>query len=77
MSRPESEHVKALRGFRERLVEARRAAVRDTNLDASRPRFIEIQHAIDLVDKAMGDELDLTPLPRIDDPTKPEPVAAG
>ena len=75
MSRPESEHVKALRGFRERLVEARRAAVLDPNLDQSRPRFIEIQNAIDLLDRAMGDELDLTPLPRIDDPTKAEPVA--
>ena len=75
MSRPESEHVKALRGFRERLVEARRAAVRDANLDASRPRFIEIQHAIDLVDKAMSDELDLTPLPRVDDPTKADPTS--
>ena len=70
MSRPESEHVKALRGFRERLVEARRAAVRDDNLELSRPRFIEIQQAIDLVDRAMGNELDLTPLPRIDDPTQ-------
>ena len=73
MSRPDSPHVTALKSFRERLIEARRAAARDPDLDAALHRFIDVQHAIDLVDKATGDELDLTPLPKVDDPTEPEP----
>jgi hypothetical protein len=73
MSRPDSPHVTALKSFRERLIEARRAASRDPDLDAALRRFIDVQHAIDLVDKATGDELDLTPLPKVDDPTEPEP----
>jgi hypothetical protein len=75
MSRPESPHVTALRGLRDRLVEARRAAAREDNLDAVLRRFIEIETAIGLVDKAIENELDLTPLPRVDDPTTlPPPV---
>ena len=73
MSRPDSPHVTSLKSFRERLIEARRGAARDPDLDAALRRFIEVQHAIDLVDKATGDELDLTPLPKVDDPTEPEP----
>jgi hypothetical protein len=73
MSRPESPHVTALRGLRDRLVEARRAAAREDDLDAVLSRFIEIETAIGLVDKAIENELDLTPLPRVDDPTTPPP----
>ena len=75
MSRPDSPHVTALKSFRERLVDARRAAARDTNTDAALRKFIEVQTAIDLVDKAMNNEMDLTPLPAVDDPTEtPPPV---
>lgn len=73
MSRPDSEHTMALRAFRERLVEARRATSRSDDLDTAVRRFIEIETAINLVDKAMGDELDLTPIPAIDDPLAPAP----
>jgi len=73
MSRPESPHVTALRGLRDRLVEARRAAAREDDLDAVLRHFIEIETAIGLVDKAIENELDLTPLPRVDDPTTPPP----
>ena len=76
MSRPESEHAVALRAFRERLVDARRSAVRGDDLDAALRRFTEIQNAIGLVDRALENELDLTPLPRIDDPTAPPPSVA-
>ena len=69
MSRPDSEHVTALKHFRDRLVDARRAAVRDDNLDNARERFVLIQQALALVDTAIGEEMDLTPLPKIDDPT--------
>ncbi len=75
MSRPQSTHVTALRTLRDRLVEARRAAARDDNLDAGMARFVEVQNAIGLVDKAIENELDLTPIPRVDDPTtEPPPV---
>ncbi len=74
MSRPESSHVTALRTLRDRLVEARRATSRDDDLDAAMRRFIEIETAIALVDKAIVNELDLTPLPSIDDPTTSPPV---
>jgi hypothetical protein len=75
MSRPESPHVTALRGLRDRLVEARRAAARDDNHDAAMARFVEIETAIGLVDRAIENELDLTPLPSVDDPTTaPPPV---
>ena len=74
MSRPESQHVTALRAFRDKLVEARRVASRaDSDLDGSIRHFIEIETAISLVDKAIENELDLTPLPGIDDPTTPAP----
>ena len=73
MSRPESEHTKALRAFRERLVQARRATSRMGDLEVAVRRFIDIETAIDLVDKAIGNEMDLTPIPRIDDPTEPPP----
>lgn len=73
MSRPESEHVKSLRAFRDKLVEARRATARMDNLDDAMRRFIEISAAIDFVDKAIENELDLTPLPGVDDPTNPPP----
>jgi hypothetical protein len=73
MSRPESEHVIALRAFRDKLVGARRATARSDDLDAALRRFIEIGTALALVDKAIENELDLTPLPRIDDPTTPPP----
>jgi putative copper export protein len=76
MSRPDSPHVTALKGFRDRLVEARRAAAREDNLDKAIPRFIEIETAIGLVDIAITNELDLTPLPRVDDPTQPPPEPA-
>lgn len=75
MSRPLSPHVTALRDFRDRLVEARRATARQDDLDAAMTRFITIGTAIALVDKAIENELDLTPLPRVDDPTTaPPPV---
>ena len=73
MSRPDSPHVIALRAFRDNLVEARRAAVRDDNLDNAMRRFVEIEKAIELVDLAIDNELDLTPLPTVDDPTEPPP----
>jgi hypothetical protein len=73
MSRPESEYVTTLKQFRERLVDARRAASSDSNLDTAVRRFIEIETAIALVDKAIENEMDLTPLPRVDDPTEPPP----
>lgn len=73
MSRPDSEHVTALKTFRERLVEARRAAARIDNLDEALRRFTEIETAIGLVDRAIDNELDLTPIPHIDDPTEPAP----
>ena len=70
MSRPESDHVKSLRAFREKLVDARRAVSRTASTDdAAIRRFIEIETAIGLVNKAIENEMDLTPLPRIDDPT--------
>lgn len=71
MSRPESEHTQALRAFRNRLVEARRAAAREPDVEAAARRFIEIETAIGLVDGAIGDEQDMTPLPTVDDPTQP------
>ena len=71
MSRPESQHVTALRVFRDKLVEARRAAVAGDNLDDAMRRFTEIATTIALVDKAIENELDLTPIPRVDDPTEP------
>ena len=75
MSRPLSPHVTALRDFRDRLVEARRATARQDDLDAAMTRFITIGTAIALVDKAIENEPDLTPLPRVDDPTTaPPPV---
>ncbi|HZY67339.1 MAG TPA: hypothetical protein VFE52_02060 [Devosia sp.] len=73
MSRPESEYVTNLKTFRERLVDARRAAAVDSNLDTAIRRFTEIETAITLVDKAIENEMDLTPLPRVDDPTLPPP----
>jgi hypothetical protein len=73
MSRPESEFVTALKEFRERLVDARRAAATDSNLDSAIRRFTEIETAIGLVDKAIENEMDLTPIPRVDDPTEPLP----
>jgi hypothetical protein len=73
MSRPESAHVTALRAFRDRLVEARRAAAREADLDAALRRFTAIETAIALVDTAIVNELDLTPLPGVDDPTRPPP----
>ena len=73
MSRPQSQHVTALKEFRDRLIDARRAAVADTNLDKALARFVEIETALTLVDKAIENEMDLTPLPRVDDPTLPRP----
>lgn len=73
MSRPESEHVTALKAFRDRLVDARRSAVTDSNLDTARHRFTEIETALTLLDRAIENEMDLTPLPRVDDPTEPPP----
>jgi hypothetical protein len=74
MSRPDSPHVTALKAFRTRLVEARRAAAAESSLDTARARFVEIETAIGLVDRAIEDELDLTPIPRVDDPTAPPPT---
>ena len=71
MARPESEHVKSLRTFRERLVDARRAAAHEPNLDAALRRFIDIETAIGLVDRAIDNELDMTPLPPVDNPVEP------
>lgn len=73
MSRPESPHVTALKSFRDRLVDARRAAAVEPNLDTAVRRFTEIENAIALVDRAIENELDLTPIPRVDDPTAPPP----
>jgi hypothetical protein len=70
MSRPESPHVTSLKAFRERLVDARRAAARESDLAAAVRRFTDIETAIALVDKAIDNELDLTPLPPVDDPTR-------
>ena len=74
MSRPESPHVTALKAFRERLVDARRAAADEPNLDTALRRFSEIESAIALVDRAIENELDLTPIPKVDDPTAPPPA---
>src|SRR5690606_7643473 len=76
MPRPESPHVITLKGFRERLVEARRAAAREPDIDRARTRFVDIETAIGLVDRAIENELDLTPLPAVDDPTAPPPPEA-
>jgi hypothetical protein len=73
MSRPESPHVTALKSFRDRLVDARRAAAAEANLDTAVRRFTEIENAIALVDTAIINEQDLTPIPRVDDPTAPPP----
>lgn len=73
MSRPESPHLIALRAFRDRLVEARRAAAAESDLDVGLRRFTEIESALILVDRAIENELDLTPIPRVDDPTAPAP----
>ncbi|HWA18131.1 MAG TPA: hypothetical protein VG757_03985 [Devosia sp.] len=73
MSRPDSEYVLALRAFRDRLVDARRAAAITSNLDEALRRFTEIETAIGLVDRAIENEMDLTPLPSVDDPTKVPP----
>ena len=73
MSRPQSEHSLALRAFRDRLIDARRAAVRMDDLDAAMRRFTEIETALGLLDKAMDNEMDLTPIPRVDDPSAPPP----
>ena len=73
MSRPESQHVTSLRRFRERLVEARRAAADNPDLDAALARFTAVQTAIDHLAAALDDERDMTPLPQFDDPTAPEP----
>jgi hypothetical protein len=73
MSRPESQYVTDLRAFRDRLVEARRTVARDANVDTAVRRFVEIESAIGLVDRAIENELDMTPIPHVDDPTKPAP----
>ena len=73
MARPESEHVKALRAFRDRLVDARRAVAQEQNVDTALRRFIEIETAIGLVDRAIDNELDMTPLPTVDNPAEPPP----
>jgi hypothetical protein len=73
MSRPESQYVTDLRSFRDRLVDARRDVARDSNLDNALRRFVDIETAIELVDRAIENELDLTPIPRVDDPTEPPP----
>lgn len=71
MSRPDSAYVLSLKTFRDRLVEARRAAAREPDLETAMRRFAEIESAIALVDHAIDNERDLTPLPGIDDPTEP------
>ncbi len=73
MSRPESQYVTDIKAFRGRLVDARRAAATDSNLDTALRRFMEIETAIGLVDRAIENEMDLTPIPRVDDPTEPPP----
>ena len=73
MSRPDSQHVTALLAFRDRLVEARRATVLGDDLDAAMRRFVEIETALGLLDEAIDNERDLTPLPAVDDPTVPPP----
>ncbi len=73
MSRPESPHVTTLKAFRDRLVDARRAAAAEANLDTALRRFTEIETALTLVEKAIENELDLTPIPKVDDPTEPPP----
>jgi hypothetical protein len=73
MSRPESQYVTDLRAFRDRLIDARRAAATDTNLDSALRRFTEIETALGLMDRAIENEMDMTPLPRVDDPTEPPP----
>lgn len=73
MSRPESQYVTDLKALRDRLVDARRAAATDSNLDTALRRFTEIETAIGLVDRAIENEMDLTPIPRVDDPTEPPP----
>jgi len=71
MARPESEHVKSLRAFRDRLIDARRAAAREPDLDLALRRFIDIETAIGLVGKAIDNEQDMTPLPPVDNPVEP------
>ena len=73
MSRPESQYVTYLRVFRDRLFDGRSAAAADSNLDNALRRFSEIETAIALVDRAIENEMDLTPIPRVDDPTEPMP----
>lgn len=73
MSRPESQYVTDLKELRERLIDARRAAAVDSNLDAALRRFTEIETALGLVDRAIENEMDRTPIPRVDDPTEPPP----
>ena len=77
MARPDSPHTRALKHFRQKLIEARREAVRADNLDGAIERFMRLQQALDLVDEALKDEFDLTPLPAVDDPAadidKPAP----
>ena len=70
-ARPESEHVKSLRAFRDRLIDARRAAAREPDLDAALRRFIDIETAIGLVGRAIDNEQDMTPLPPVDNPVEP------
>jgi hypothetical protein len=74
MSRPESPHVTTLRALRDRLVDARRTAAAQADLDAVMARFTAIETTIALVDKAIENELDLTPLPPVDDPTTTPPA---
>jgi hypothetical protein len=71
MSRPESEHVTALRALRDRMVEARRMVPQIDNLDEAMRRLVEIETAIRAVDAAIENEQDLTPIPHVDDPTQP------
>lgn len=73
MSRPESQYVTDLKSFRDRLVTARRAVAVDPHLDNALRRLTEIETAIGLVDRAIENEMDLTPIPRVDDPTEPPP----
>jgi hypothetical protein len=68
LARPDSVHTHALKQFRQKLVDARREAVVGDNLDGAIERFMHLQQAIDLVDEALEDEFDLTPLPAVDDP---------
>jgi hypothetical protein len=64
MSRPESPHVTELKSFRDRLIEARRAAAREPDFELALARFTHIETALGLVDRAMGNERDLTPIPQ-------------